>query len=252
MTRSGEWKGRASGGQFVIKSLSESNITLPIDGDQEQIPPRVRAMLPGDTAATWVSIAPLMPASAYLVGRTAMTVHLQHRVSRELDFFLEQEEDLDALWTAFQSAGNVMASERSGGTLSCLFNETKVQVLDASAQQLIRTTTRVAGIRVASVEDIMATKIKVIIDRGELRDYFDLMCIEQQVSLQAETGIALAVQKYNPQDKETFVFTVLKALGSFSDVADDPSLPVGRREIEDYWTKRQLLVAKRFDFFGGA
>ncbi len=98
----------------------------------------------------------------------------------------------------------------------------------------------------------MATKIKVIIDRGELRDYFDLMLIEQQVGLQAETGIALAVQKYDPQDKATFVFTVLKALGSFSDVADDPSLRAGRQAIEEYWTKRQLQLAKRFDSFGGA
>ncbi len=209
-------------------------------------------MLPGDTAQTWRIIAPLMPTSAYLVGGTALTVHLQHRESRDLDFFLEHVEDLDALWAAFRSVGNVVVNERSEGTLNCLFNETRVQVLDASTQQLVRSTTRVTGIRVASVEDIMATKIKVITDRGELRDYFDLRCIEQQAGLQAETGIALAIQKYHPQDKETFVFTVLKALGSFSDVADDPSLPVGRQEIEDYWTKRQFQVAKRLDSFGGA
>ena len=209
-------------------------------------------MLPGDTAQTWLIIAPLMPTSAYLVGGTALTVHLQHRVSRDLDFFLENSEDLDALRTAFRSAGNVVVNERSEGTLNCLFNQTKVQVLDASTQRLLRSTTRVAGIRVASVEDIMATKIMVIVDRGELRDYFDLMRIEQQVGLQAETGIALAVQKYNPQDKEMFVFSVLKVLGGFSDVADDPSLPVGREEIEKYWIKRQLQVAKRLDSFGGA
>ncbi|MHB1210008.1 MAG: nucleotidyl transferase AbiEii/AbiGii toxin family protein [Acidimicrobiales bacterium] len=209
-------------------------------------------MLPGDTAATWLTIAPLMPASAYLVGGTALTVHLQHRVSRDLDFFLEREEDLDALWGDFQSAGNVKLSERSEGTLNCLFNETKVQVLDASTQRLIRTTTRVAGIRVASVEDIMATKVKVIVDRGELRDYFDLMCIEERVGLQVETGISLAVQKYSPPEEETFVFTILKALGSFGDVADDPSLPSTRQEIEDYWTFRQLQVAKRLDAFGAS
>ena len=209
-------------------------------------------MLPGDTAATWLVIAPLVPASAYLVGGTALTVHLQHRVSRDLDFFLERDEDLDELWKAFQSAGKVMASERSPGTLNCLFNGTKVQVLDASTQRLIRATTLVAGIRVASVEDIMATKMKVIVDRGELRDYFDLMRIEQQVGLEAETGIALAVEKYGLTDTGTFVFTILKALGSFGDVADDPSLPIKRQEVESYWMKRQLHVLKRLDSFGGA
>ncbi len=252
MTPPRKAKGRPSPRRIVTENSSESNVPLVSGTDQESIPSSVRATLPGDTAVTWLVIAPLMPTSAYLIGGTALTVQLQHRVSCDLLFFLEQEEDLDALWAAFRSAGNVVASERSEGTLNCLFNETKVQVLDASTQRLVRTTTRVAGIRVASVEDIMAAKIKVIIDRGELRDYFDLMRIEQQVGLQAESGIALAVQKYDPQDKATFVFTFLKALGSFSDVADDLSLSVGRQVIEEYWTKRQLQLAKRFDSFGGA
>jgi hypothetical protein len=247
-----EAKGQPSGGHVSTKGSPEVSGALPIDGDQDRIPAGVRAMLPGDTAATWAIIAPLMPASAYLVGGTALAVHLQHRVSRDLDFFLEQAEDLELLWAVLKSAGKVVANERTEGSINCLFNETKVQVIEASSQRLILPTNRVAGIRVASVEDIMATKIKVILDRGEMRDYFDLMSIEQQVGLQAETGIALAIQKFDLQDKEAFVFNVLTALGSFGDVADDPSLPVSRRDIELYWTRRQLEIARRFDSFGGA
>jgi hypothetical protein len=193
-----------------------------------------------------------MPDSAYLVGGTGLMVHLQHRVSRDLDFFLEQPEDLDALWKSFEGAGKVLASERSAGTINCLFNGTKVQVLEATTQRLISPTSRVAGIRVASVADIMATKFNVILARGELRDYFDLMCIEEQVGLQAEVGINLAIQKYNPKDKETFVLSVLKALSSFNDVADDPDLPTRRKVIEEYWARRQLQLARRFDAVGGA
>lgn len=33
---------------------------------------------------------------------------------------------------------------------------------------------------VGSFPDIVATKLKVVGDRGELRDYYDLMCIEEQ------------------------------------------------------------------------
>lgn len=208
-------------------------------------------MLPGDTAATWTTVAPLLPASAYLVGGTALTVHLGHRVSRDLDFFLERGEDLDALWAALRSVGQVVVSERTATTLNCLFNATRLQVLDASTQRLIRPTTQVAGVRVASVADIMATKIKVIVDRGELRGYFDLMQIERQAGYQVESGIALAISKYHPADRSTFVYSVLKALGSFGDVADDPGLPVPREVIEEYWIARQLGVARRLDAFGG-
>jgi hypothetical protein len=214
-------------------------------GDVESLPDHILAMLPGDTASTWEVLAPLMPDSAYLVGGTGLTVHLQHRVSRDLDFYL------DELWRAFQRAGKVVASRRDDGTINCLFNGTKVQVLDASTQRLISPTIQVAGMRVASVEDLMATKIKVILDRGEMRDYFDLLRIEQKVGLQAEVGIVLAIQKYEPPDKEAFVFSVLTALGGFDDVADDPDLPLGREEIESYWVTRQLEVAQRLNSFGG-
>ncbi len=209
-------------------------------------------MLPGGTAEVWELISPLMPKSAYLVGGTALAVHLQHRVSRDLDFFLEQKEDLDALWLAFQAAGNAIASERTADTLNCLLNSTKLQVLEATTQRLISPATELAGLRIASVADIMATKINVICKPGELRDYFDLMRIEELAGLQAETGIALAIQKYEPQNRESFVLTTLKALGSFGDVADDPSLPVSRQKIESYWTRRHLEIAKRIDSFGGA
>ena len=228
-----------------------TNLGASSPGDLESLPAHILAMLPGDTASTWEVLAPLMPDSAYLVGGTGLTVHLQHRVSRDLDFFLEQPEDLDELWRAFQRAGKVVASRRDDGTINCLFNGTMVQVLDASTQRLISPTIRVAGMRVASVEDLMATKIKVIVDRGEMRDYFDLLRIEQQVGLQAEAGIVLAIQKYEPRDKEAFVFSVLTALGGFDDVADDPDLPLGREEIESYWVTRQLEVAQRLNSFGG-
>lgn len=242
-------KGRQSGGQFTSKSSPESDVTLSSDTFPDAIPDAVRAMLPGDTAATWETIAPLMPDSAYLVGGTGLTVHLKHRVSRDLDFLLEQPEDLDALWSAFEGVGKVLASERSDDTLNCLFNGTKVQVLEAATQRLILPTIRIAGLRIASVEDIMATKINVICARGALRDYFDLICIEQQTGLQVEVGISLAIQKYGPRDKENFVFAALHSLGGFDDVDDDPSLPVSREKIQSYWLSRQSEVARRFDSF---
>jgi predicted nucleotidyltransferase component of viral defense system len=49
--------------------------------------------------------------------------------------------------------------------------------------------TKIAGLRVASLRDLAATKIKVIGDRGELRDYFDLMVIEQRTPVTVETAL---------------------------------------------------------------
>jgi hypothetical protein len=50
----------------------------------------LRAFLPPDTAETWQTIAPLVPPVAYLGGGTAIAVHLEHRTSRDLDFFFHE------------------------------------------------------------------------------------------------------------------------------------------------------------------
>jgi len=238
--------------KFISYEVSKADEVVPGLEGGGQIPVDVRAMLPGDTANTWVTIAPIMPASAYLVGGTALAVHLRHRSSRDLDFFLETLEDLGELWTAFQKMGRTSATSLSSDSIDCFFNGTKVQVIEATSQRLILPTTRMAGIRIASVQDIMATKVKVILSRGELRDYFDLMHIELDAGIQVETGIALAIAKYEPRDKREFVYSALVALGSFGDVADDPGLPTSRKEIETYWARRQIEVAKRYDSFGGS
>ena len=169
--------------------------------------------MPPGTSETWLKIAPLLPPSAYLSGGTALTVHLLHRVSRDLDIFLERPEDLRALWVA--------------------------------------PFTTVGGMRVASVEDIMATKLKVIVDRGELRDYFDIMKIEQDRSIMAETGLALVIEKYSPAEPDQYIKSIVKALGYLGDVEDDPALPVSRKVIVDYWMKRQRSLMKHIAMFGG-
>ena len=61
------------------------------------LPADLKDYLPERTADAWVKLAPLVPSSAYLAGGTGLTVHLHHRVSRDLDFMLRQPEDLARL-----------------------------------------------------------------------------------------------------------------------------------------------------------
>lgn len=206
------------------------------------LPASLVKFLPVGTAETWLTIAPLMPASAYLVGGTALTVHLLHRESRDLDFFLEIPEDLMALADAFETAGSVVFDQRDDRTINCLFNATKIQVLEAASQQLLQPTTAVGGIRVASIPDILATKLKVLGERGELRDYFDIMFIEDAAGVRVEDGLTWALDKYNPSDRSGFIGHTIRALGHTDDVNDDPSLPVAREVIEAYWAKRVLGI----------
>jgi hypothetical protein len=92
----------------------------------------------------------------------------------------------------------------------------------------------------------MAMKLKVIGDRGELRDYFDLMTIEQRTGRTADEGLALFVARFQPEYPQQAINHILLGLGYFDDVDPDDALPVPRNQIVDYWTRRQPeIVAAR-------
>lgn len=203
---------------------------------------QIEAWLPKGTAAAWRTLASIIPDYAYLAGGTALTVHLRHRVSRDLDFFTEQPFDTSAIIELVSGVGEFATTLVEYGTVNGLFESTKFQMLDASHHTLLKEPIRFAGIRIASVADLMATKLKVIQDRGALRDYFDIMLIEEQAGLRVEEGLGYLIDRYKPEAPDAVLHNVVRGLGYMGDVEDDPSLPVSRAQIERYWAQRQPQI----------
>ncbi|MGH2842504.1 MAG: nucleotidyl transferase AbiEii/AbiGii toxin family protein [Solirubrobacteraceae bacterium] len=211
---------------------------------------RVRGILPPDTVATWDIIARVVPPDAYLGGGTAIAVHLTHRISRDLDFFFHRNSiDLDELTRRLTAVGPFAVTERSAGTLNGVFSATKVQFLhtdEARPQHLLEPPQEVDGLHIAGLSDLMAMKLKVIGDRGELRDYFDLMTIEQRTGRTVDEGLALFTARFQPEYPQEAINHILLGLGYFDDVDPDDALPATRDQIVDYWTRRQPeIVAAR-------
>ena len=211
----------------------------------------LRAFLPPDTAAAWRAIAPLVPPDAYLGGGTAIAVHLEHRTSRDLDFFFHHHSvDLDDLAVKLSAAGPFAVTERAPGTLNGVFSATRVQFLHADEvrpQRLLEPPQHFDGLQVAQISDLMAMKLKVVGDRGELRDYFDLMTIEQQTRRAVDEGLALFIERFQPEYPDQAINHILLGLGYFDDVDPDETLPAPRQQIVDYWTRRQreIIAARR-------
>lgn len=213
-------------------------------------PEHLQAVLPAETRAIWARIAPLVPPAAYLVGGTAIAAHIGHRPSRDLDFFLEHPVDLDEVAAALGRLGSLAVTGRSPGTLNCILETTKLQFLDASDQRAVEPTVTVAGVRVAGIGDLLATKLKVIVDRPALRDYVDLRAIEQVAHRHVEEGLALFLQRYRPVAADQAIATVVRALASFEDVPEDPGLGVSVREVARYWTRRIPAIVAHLDRSG--
>lgn len=211
--------------------------------------PEIAAILPPDTGQSWQELAPMMPDAAYLAGGTALAVRLKHRVSRDLDFFFHQSAvDLEELATKLRATGKFAATRQDEDTLNGIYSETRLQVLHADAggqsARLLDRPTLVEGLHIAAIPDLLAMKLKVVAQRGELRDYFDLMEIERQTGITVDVGLNYYLARFQPADPQTQVSAIILALGGFSDVDEDEQLPVRKVEIERYWRGRQPEVLK--------
>lgn len=123
---------------------------------QPQFPVDLAERLPPGTVETWLKIAPIVPLCAYLAGGTGLAVHLRHRMSRDLDFMFDGAVNIDDLEQGLAAVGTLATTFRDEHSLSAVLDETKLQFLAAIGQERLQPTTEVAGIAVASIEDITA------------------------------------------------------------------------------------------------
>lgn len=243
--------GTPAGGQFAPTTRPEAEHIQVVDDElADGLPRQLKAVLPEDTAHAWVFLAPLLPPSAYLAGGTAIAAQLYHRTSRDLDFFLAQPEDLEALHRTLAEAGSWDASTVRSDTLNGVLGATKVQFLEAADQENVEAPTTIAGIPVASLPDLLASKLNALVTRAPaaLRDYFDLKVIEEKTQLRVEEGLGLFVRRFRPASPRSYLAHVVRALGYMGDVEDDNLLPRGSfAEVEAYWQRRQPEILRHLE-----
>lgn len=219
-------------------TLSLTRVPPAPTGDLDTDLAAVAEHLPAGTAQAWRALVPVLPDTAYLAGGTALTCHLGHRTSRDLDFFFAEPFDVDGLRRAVDQVGTFAPTLVAPGTLNGVLGSTKVQFLEASTQHHVAEPVPFAGLRIASIPDLLAMKLKVIGDRAELRDYFDVMVIDQVTAWSVEVGLRLFVDRYQPAAPDQAVEHILRGLGYTDDVLPDPGLPVARDEVVAFWARR--------------
>ncbi|HBL30156.1 MAG TPA: hypothetical protein DD490_25240 [Acidobacteria bacterium] len=167
-----------------------------------------------------------VPSGFVLYGGTALTLRLGHRLSEDFDLFsnrpfhpdeIEREVAFLAGSIRLQSAPNTLVSrvERPAGA-------TKVSFFGGLPLRRVEDPDVASGngLPIASLLDLAATKVKVVQDRAESKDYFDLFrLLEEGIELPAALAAAGAVYggAFNP-------LLSLKALSYFGD-GDLPALP---------------------------
>lgn len=197
----------------------------------------------------WNLVGSLSPPSGELMGGTALAIHLEHRQSEDLDIFVHDLFNPLTILERLQEHGTVESEFVTGGTLHCVFDEVKLQYLSATDQHRIEHGRKIGNMVVGSFPDVAATKLEVVGDRGELRDYYDLMCIEVEGEADAIGMLDWYCRRYGVSKDHQSVYHIVRALGSFSDVADDPWLSASLDQpglldtVARYWRGRQPEIA---------
>ena len=157
-----------------------------------------------------------------LYGGTAVALRLGHRPSVDFDFFSENPLDREAIKAAFPfvERSTSLQDEKNTWSLSVPCGDAERHHVKVSFFGTIGFGrvgqpgfTEDGVLEVASLDDLMATKVKVVLQRAEAKDYRDVAAmVDTGVSLPHGLAAARAIFGPNFQPSES-----LKALVYFSD-----------------------------------
>jgi hypothetical protein len=179
----------------------------------------IKTVLPEAQKTVWKKLPPVTDLGFVLYGGTAIALQLGHRQSVDFDFFTEKKIDTNEIFRnlPFLKNGDVLQSSKDTLTIAHGTKEGMVKLSFFGEIGFGRVghpmVARDTWIPVASLDDLMATKLKVILQRAEKKDYIDIAeMIRSGVSLQK--GVASATALYGKQFPQR---DCLAALSYFKD-----------------------------------
>jgi hypothetical protein len=174
-------------------------------------------VLPAAQRQIWIDLAPASPLKFVLYGGTAIALHLGHRESLDFDFFRSEKLDKDQIRANFSFAGGAAILQDAPETLVVLAEmpagPVKISFFGGIGFGHVNDPLRTCDdvLLVASLDDLMATKLKATLDRAEAKDYRDIAAmIAAGVSLPA--GLSAFGQMFGGEPAQ-----VLRAIGFFDD-----------------------------------
>jgi hypothetical protein len=181
-------------------------------------------MLPAPQREIWPQLSPAPNLSFVLYGGTAVALHLGHRISIDFDFFKAGPLEKARIEASFQFIPNARTVQEDENTLvlDVPMPAGRVKLSFFGGLTLGRLNdplqTSDEVLLVASLEDLLATKLKAILDRAEAKDYRDIAAmLTAGVSLERALGAFARMYRRDAG-------LPLRAIGFFKD-GDLPSLP---------------------------
>src|SRR3954451_24132129 len=171
--------------------------------------------LPVAQKQIWTSLAPAPHLKFVLYGGTAIALHLGHRESLDFDFFRSEKLNKDQIRKNFPFVGGAAVLQDAPETLVVLAEmpagPVKISFFGGIGFGRVNDPLRTRDdvLLVASLDDLMATKLKATLDRAEAKNYRDIAeMISAGVSLPAGVSAFSAMLHGEPSQ-------VLRSIGYF-------------------------------------
>ena len=183
---------------------------------QQRLDPKFD-VLPAAQQQIWNALAAAPRLGFVLYGGTAIALHLGHRRSIDFDFFRSGPLDKNQIRAEFAFVKGAAVLQDTPDTQVMLAEMpaglVKISFFGSIGFGRVNDPllTRDGVLLVASLDDLMATKLKATLDRAEAKDYRDIAAmIVAGVSLSA--GLSAFKQMFNGEPAQ-----VLRAIGYFKD-----------------------------------
>jgi len=193
------------------------------DAHAESFRPKLD-ILPPSQRLLWQELKET-PRFFVLYGGTAIALRLGHRQSLDFDFFSNEGFDPSELFRRLPYLKDGRVDQRGNNTLSVVVERkgpVKISFFGDLEMRRVGEPDIVSdhGLQIASLLDLMATKVKTVQQRAEAKDYLDIAAgIEAGVPLSEALGAAIGIY-----GKTFNAMAALKALTYFGD-GNLPSLP---------------------------
>lgn len=183
----------------------------------------------------------------YLAGGTALALQLGHRLSYDLDFYVQDAVLASDVAAEISKLGRFKTTLlEPPHTLIGEFNEVKFSLFRYT-YPLLRPFAFFSGIAIASPEDIMTMKLTAICSRATKRDYVDLYVLVQK-GYSFDQALTWYTQKFGQLGNNLYV--IITALKYFEDAeADDmPKMLVSLswEEVKKFLASESLRLGKKY------
>lgn len=148
-----------------------------------------------------------------LAGGTALALYMGHRMSIDLDLFTPQDFNASALEEYLIDTYNFRGDYLETNTLKGTINGIKIDCITHNYPFVKPLFISEEGIRLYSIQDIVAMKLSAIADNGtRLKDFIDIACLSTKLSIYD------MLQSYQAKYKNSNPVRALKGLTYFEDI----------------------------------